>query len=73
MAERQGFEPWDQFPGQVISSHLQSATLPPLRTKASLFQIYSENGEVLCRFLKFNPENRPTSLLLSFLLKELTY
>jgi len=28
---------------------------------------------VLCRFLKFNPENRPTSLLLSFLLKELTY
>ena len=60
MAERQGFEPWDQFPGQVISSHLQSATLPPLRTKVLLsntkftIQIYLENGEVLCMFPQFN-------------------
>ena len=36
MAERQGFEPWDQFPGQLLSRQLQSATLPPLLTKALL-------------------------------------
>lgn len=41
--ERQGFEPWDQFPGQVISSHLQSATLPPLPNVLNLCYFESPN------------------------------
>jgi hypothetical protein len=34
--ERQGFEPWDQLPGQVLSRHLHSATLPPLQNFTGL-------------------------------------
>ncbi len=53
MAERQGFEPWDQFPGQLLSRQLQSATLPPLLTKillsnTKLLSKYTQNKERCC-------------------------
>ena len=61
LAERQGFEPWGQLPGQLLSRQLHSATLPPLQKPLKFISILF--GCLLSLFLKKIAHQRAALIL----------